>query len=123
MEEEEPEETLPGLKQRQIEFENSSKNSDQLARGQLAENDDHDDNNTAANKDSSTVRIGGRPTNLIDRLLSERDSQFSNFNDKIDRLRHGHSTTSFKDHRRTGGILNESIGYHSSNSKPKLQRV
>lgn len=35
--------------------------------------------------------------NIIDRLLSERDSQFSNFNDKIHRLRHGHSNSSFKD--------------------------
>ena len=65
----------------------------------------------------------GGTTNFIDRLLSERDSQFSNFNEKIDRLRHGHSAnSSFKDHRRTA-VFNETVGYHSSTCKPKLQKV
>lgn len=37
--------------------------------------------------------VGG--VDIIDRLLSGGDSQFSVFNDKIERLRHGHSSSSF----------------------------
>ena len=63
--------------------------------------------------------------NIIDRLLFERDSQFSNFNSKIDRLRHGgNSMTSLKEHRKSSHnnyhqqphhLLNETgISYHSN---------
>ena len=67
-----------------------------------------------------TMKQRKEPVNIIDRLLSERDSQFSNFNDKIQRLRHGHSNSSFKDQRRSGAALHETQAYHSNTSKPKL---
>ena len=100
-------ETLKGRRQIDLEFENSSMNSD---KDQQAENDKEGFNHGKAES-----------LNIIDKLLSERDSQFSNFNEKIDRLRNGHSSSSFKEHRR--GVLNETTGYHSSTSKPKLHRV
>ena len=112
-----------------MEFENSSKYSDHLkhvfgedpvaAATQLFEDTAGEDDGVIGGE--RVFNLGKRqPINIIDRLISERDSQFSNFNEKIDRLRHGHSTTSFKDHRRG---LNETIGCHSSSSKPQLHKV
>ena len=68
----------------EIEFENSSHNNSAISKA-IAENKTN--------------------VNIIDRLLFERDSQFSNFNSKIDRLRHGgggNSMSSFsKEHRKS----------------------
>lgn len=65
--------STPGLKQIQIEFENSSKHSDQIVREETSQNEEEE------SKESK----GGARANVLDRLLSERDSQFSNFNEKI----------------------------------------